>query len=205
MKYYKSLFILIVLVCESTISNGQVQLQSIKISDCKNCFNAYTLKAIYKQVWLNDSILEIETTASANCIGVYNPRIKTHGPLLWLEFDEFKVDTCISPFTHKRGEHIEANCICVFQITWTIRVMKKGTDYILLLNRQMSSDYNKELLDKLLSKYEIEDNVKYFFLRNAIDKKGLKQGIQNFRNESDGLTYDKLYHDGVEQTADKRN
>lgn len=88
MKYYKSLFVLILFICGATISNGQIQLQSIKISDCCQSFDAFTFKPIYKQVWVNNSILQIETESLANCIGVNNPRIKTYGPLLWLEFDE---------------------------------------------------------------------------------------------------------------------
>lgn len=198
-KYYISLVAGMLLLAQATIVNGQVQLQSIQFAGCHSSSNVFEVKPIYKQVWVNDSILQIETVASANCIGVNNPRVKTHGPLLWLEFDEFKIDTGISPFTHKRGELKVADCNCIYRITWVIKGVKKEVDYIVVLNRQISSDYNKELLDKLLSKYEIYNKVTYFFLRNAIDKNGWMQGIQIFEDETT-RSY-KVFHDGVEETV----
>jgi len=176
---------------------GQIQLLNVKPSECNHSCD--TNKRIYVRTWLNDSILQIQTTASANCIGVYNPRLRINGPLLSLEFDEFKIDTTVNEITHQRGEQIAASCSCVFQIVWLIKGLHKKDNFIILLNEQLESDYKKNSLDELLSNYKIETyNSNYAFLQNAIDKTGLKQGIQTFR-EKNGTNLIK-YHDGEQQT-----
>jgi hypothetical protein len=164
--------------------HGQIQLIDIKSSNCSQ--DGIGFKPIYKEIWLNDSILQIETIASANCIGVYNPRIKTFGPLLFLMFDEFD------------GLGHVADCVCVYQITWKIKGIKKKDKHILLLNGQISSDYNTKLLNSLLSSYYIENNKTYFYLRNAIDKNGWKQGRHEFKGQNG--TSSKIYKNGIEQT-----
>ena len=82
--------------------HGQIQLIDIKTSKCGQ--DGMCFKPIYKETWLNDSIIQIETTAGANCIGVYNPRIAKFGPLLFLLFDQ----------SNEAGQ--VADCVCVFQI-----------------------------------------------------------------------------------------
>jgi len=168
---------------------GQIQLLNVKPSECNH--SCEINKRIYERTWLNDSILQIRTTASANCIGVHNPRLKLYGPLLSLEFDEFE--------TAPNGTHAAADCNCVFQIVWKIKGLNIKNKFILLLNEQLESDYNKNILDELLSSYQIETpNSNYAFLQNSIDKTGLKQGIQTFR-ENNRTTLIK-YLDGKEQT-----
>lgn len=164
--------------------HGQIQLIDIKTSKCGQ--DGMGFKPIYKENWLNDSILQIETTASANCIGVYNPRIATFGPLLFLIFDECRPDGLV------------ADCVCVYQNTWKIKGIKKKDKYILVLNGQVSSDYNKNLLNALLSSYYIDNNKTYFYLRNAVDKNGCKQGYQEFKGHN--KTSYKVYKNGKEQT-----
>jgi len=199
-RHFRSFIVLIIIVSTIHDLNGQIKLLSVKPSDCTNSYDAYGFKAIYKQTWLNDKILQVHTTASANCIGIHNPRIKLLGPLVYLKFDEFASSTIIDPKTHKKvmSTPLVADCNCVYEITWEIKGLKKGTNYIILLNGQISSDYNKQLLDLSLSNYRIDDNVNYFHLYDAVDKKELKQGLQTFR-DSNGIRIE-LYQDGKKQT-----
>jgi hypothetical protein len=176
---------------------GQIHLLNVIPSECNH--SCETNKRIYEQTWLNDSILQIKTTASANCIGVHNPRLRIYGPLLSLEFDEFKIDTTLYEITHKKDNYLVADCNCVYQIVWKISGLHKNDNFILLLNDQLESEYKKNNLDKLLSSYHIEtNNSHYAFLRNAIDKSGLKQGIQIFRENN--ITSLIKYLDGRQQT-----
>jgi hypothetical protein len=122
-----------------------------------------------------------------------------YGPILSLEFDEFKVDTTINPLTKKRGEHIEADCNCIFEIVWKITGLKTQNKYILLLNGQLESIYQKREIDDLLESYQIEThNSTYAFLSNAIDKKGLRQGIHTFKE--DNVMSWGVFVDGKKQT-----
>ena len=193
----KKIIVLILLITFTYSIKGQIQLLNVKPSECDH--SCETKKRIYEQEWLNDSILQIRTTASANCIGVHNPRLKIYGPLLSLEFDEFEIDTTVNEITHKRDKYLVADCNCIYEIVWEIIGLHKKDNFILLLNEQLESDYKKNKLDELLSSYQIEtNNSSYAFLRNAIDKSGLKQGIQTFRENN--ITSLLKYHDGKEQT-----
>ena len=185
-------FILLVFTC-----NLSAQMQLLKTDSIKCLYEDYNFKPIFEQNWINDTTLQIKTTAQTNCIGVYNPRIRLRGPLLNLEFDSFKTDTAISPITHRRGEQIVASCNCVYQIIWQIKGRNKKDEYIVLLNGEISRDYKKSLLDRLLRDYYIEDNIKKFYLRNVIDKKGQKQGYH--LNRIDKRTELELYSNGIKQ------
>lgn len=193
----KKITVLILLLTLTFGVKGQIQLLNVKTSECDHSCDL--TKRIYEQIWQNDSILQIKTTASANCIGVHNPRLRMYGPILSLEFDEFQIDTAINEITYKRGEHIVAECICVYQIVWEIKGLKTKDRYILLLNGQLESAYKKKYIDDLLGNYQIETNSStYAFLRNAFDKNGLRQGIQTFRENN--VTTLKLFIDGKELT-----
>jgi hypothetical protein len=168
---------------------GQIQLLNVKPSECNH--SCEINKRIYERTWLNDSILQIRTTASANCIGVHNPRIKLYGPLLSLEFDEFE--------TAPNDTHAAADCNCVFQIVWKIKGLNIKNKFTPLLNGQLESDYQKKHIDDILENYTIEThNSTYAFLRNAIDKNGLRQGIHTLSENN--ITTFKLFIDGQEQT-----
>jgi hypothetical protein len=198
-RHFKSLLVLIVFLCSAHSISGQVKLLSAEALECREIYKSESFKSlyeqstrnvetmsasfkpIYKQTWLNDQVLEIQTLASANCAGIHNPRMEIIGPFIYLSYD-FRMD---------------ADCICVFGITWRIEGLKKGSKKIILLNGVISSNYNKKVLDSSLRKYRIDDNVNYFNLYDAIDKKGLKQGLQTFENEKG--TWYKLYKDGIEQ------
>ena len=195
--HYKSLFILILLLSYRCNVNGQIQLVDVKPSECNNSCDRS--KRIYEEAWLNDSILQIQTVASSNCIGVYHPRLESHGSLLCLVFDDFLVDSIINPSTQKKtGLQKVASCTCVYQITWLIKGLNKGTNHILLLNGQLASDYSKKTLNELLNSYQIEYlRSDCAYLRNAIDKRGLKQGVHIIK-ASDVCTQ-KIYHEGIEQ------
>ena len=185
-------FILLFFTC-----NLSAQIQLLKTDSIKCLYEDYGFKPLFEQNWINDTTLQIKTTAQTNCIGVYNPRVKLRGPLLNLEFDNFQIDTTMSPITHKIGDHMVANCVCVYQIIWQIKGIKKNEKHIVLLNGQISRNYKKSLLDRLLRDYYIENDKKYFYLRNAIDKKGQKQGYH--LNRIDKRTEIELYSDGVKQ------
>lgn len=199
-KHFRSLILLILFLSTTHDLIGQIKLLSVKTSDCNNSYDAYGFKTIYKQTWLNDEILQVQTTASANCIGIHNPRIKLLGPLVYLKFDEFESSIIIDPKTHKKvmSTPLVADCNCVYEITWEIKELKKGVNYIILLNGQISSNYNKQLLDLMLSNYRIDDNVNYFHLYDVVDKNGLKQGLHTFR-DSNSMKIE-FYQDGKIQS-----
>ena len=156
-------------------SKLDAQITLLKTDSIKCLSNDYNFEPIFEQKFTNDSILQIKTTAIANCMGVNNPRIKFKGPLLNLEFDQFKFDERIDPETHRRGI-IVADCNCVYEIIWYIKGIKETDRFIVLLHGQISKDFRKSHLDSLLTDYEIDNSIYHFHLINAIDKNGQKQG-----------------------------
>ena len=193
----KKIIVLILILTFTYNLKGQIQLLNVKPSECDHSceFN----KRIYDQTWLNDSILQIRTTASANCIGVHNPRLKMYGPILELEFDEFMIDSTVNPKTGKKDFMVAYDCICVFQITWDIKGLNKKDEYILLLNGRHSSDFKGNEVNELLRNYQIINrNLNYDSLTNRIDKDGLTQDIQTF--EKNNATTIKVYTVEKKQT-----
>jgi len=179
--------------------NGQIKLTSAKSSGCDKTYDAYNLKPIFKETWLKDSILQVQTIASSNCAGVQNLRLETFGPLVCLNFDGYGIITKLDLETHKEVTRTYvADCNCVFVVTWKITGITKSSKYILLLNGQLAGDYDRNILDELLFSYQIEYMGSSYYLKNAVDRNGLNQGIQTFTEGN--ATRLKIYRDGKEQT-----
>lgn len=142
---------------------GQIQLLNIDVSECDKTVDLIDFKPIYKQVWINDSVLQIQTKTVSNCVGVYRPKINQFGPLIYLSYNDFADDLSYE------------KCICIFCITWNILNLKHSDTFV-LLNGEMSSDYDKKKLENLVTNYEIIDRR----LINVVDKNGLRQGFQSF-------------------------
>jgi hypothetical protein len=179
MKSFKKFILLILLINIGLNCFAQIQLLNIEYNECDKNIDPYQFKPIYKQLWLNDSTLQIKTRATSNCIGIYNPRINQHGPLVSLEFDEYKLDTISN-----KVERIAADCNCVYCVIWVLGGIKKDSDFIVILNDQISINQDLKTLDRLLKSYKIDDHSSYYYLRDVIDLNGFRQGIQVFRENN---------------------
>jgi hypothetical protein len=198
-KFAKRLFVIISLLGYTICMSGQIKLASAKSLGCDKTYDAYNLKPIFKEIWLNDSILQVQTTASSNCAGVQNLRLETFGPLVCLNFGEYGIVTKLDLDTHKEVTRTYvANCNCVFIITWTITGITKNSKYILLLNGKLAGDYNRDLLEEIFFSYQIDYSGSTYYLKNVVDNKGLSQGIHTFTEGN--VTRSKIYRDGKEQT-----
>lgn len=207
MKQYKriknisSLFLtLFILLFFSSKLSAQITL--LKTDSIKCLSNDYNFEPIFEQKFTNDSILQIKTTALANCMGVNNPRIKLRGPLLNLEFDQFIFDERINPETNKVRGIVVADCNCVYKIIWYIKGIKETDKFIVLLHGQISKDFKKSHLDSLLTDYEIDNSRYHFHLINAIDKNRQKQG--DHLNWNNNQTKWEKYTNGIIQNENDK-
>lgn len=166
----KSLLSLILLF-NVFITSAQIELVTCKVEKYTDQFGKLTSTPIFKQNWLNDSTLIIETVAFLNSIGVHDPRIEKYGPFLSLEFDQSIKDTINNEIVLINADGLEC-----FYINWEITGVTKDSDFIIIQNRQISSDQKKRRLGRLLKSYELDRDNWTCYIKNTIDRKGLKQG-----------------------------
>lgn len=189
MKY----FIAICFIFYSYCSYGQIRLENIHVSKCEDEAQFLSSSPTYNLVWINDSILQIQTRIISNCVGVYKPRIEKYGSILNLNFDDVRIDS-INPFTNKKEPTlISYDCICSFKIEWDIFGIKDDSACVYLMRGQVFKNYDTKLLDDFFDSYTIDQGS----LGNVVDKNQNRQWRYQTKN---GDSYDvKFYTDGVSQ------
>ena len=181
----------IVFICWNFYAFSQIRLVNFYASKCQNKSEFANLSPTFKLIKINDSTLQIQTRIISNCIGVSNPRIKEYGPVLNLDFDDFRLDS-INPFTNKKEPtKIQADCICSFDIKWDISGMIEDTAYVYLIKGRIFKNYNSKLLDEMLYAYKIDQDR----LINVVDKNKNRQWRHESQNgDSKDISF---YIDGI--------